>query len=52
VWDVRVFTGRDEKGRPRQISETVQGGRKELVLAVLRPSELAATQANSSSPQC
>lgn len=29
VWEVRVFTGRDERGRPTQASRTVYGGKKE-----------------------
>jgi integrase len=29
VWEVRVFTGRDERGRPTQVSRTVHGGKKE-----------------------
>jgi hypothetical protein len=28
VWEVRVFAGRGEDGRPRQISRTVRGGRR------------------------
>jgi len=29
VWEVRVFAGRDGKGKPVQISRTVYGGKKE-----------------------
>ena len=29
VWEVRVFTGRDDSGRPTQISRTVRGGKRE-----------------------
>lgn len=29
VWEIRVFTGRDESGRPTQISRTVRGGKRE-----------------------
>ena len=29
VWEVRVFTGRDEDGRPTQVSRTVSGGKRE-----------------------
>ena len=29
VWEVRVFTGRDESGRPTQISRTVRGGKRD-----------------------
>lgn len=29
VWEVRVFTGRDEDGRPTQISRTVRGGKRD-----------------------
>ena len=29
VWEVRVFTGRDEDGRPTQVSRTVRGGKRE-----------------------
>jgi hypothetical protein len=29
VWEVRIFTGRDTRGRPTQISRTVRGGKRE-----------------------
>src|SRR5207248_10442958 len=29
VWEVRVFTGRDAKGRPTQTSKTVRGSKRE-----------------------
>lgn len=29
VWEVRVFTGRDETGRPTQVSRTVRGGKRD-----------------------
>ena len=29
VWEVRVFTGRDDQGRPTQVSRTVRGGKRE-----------------------
>jgi integrase len=29
VWEVRVFTGRDESGRPTQVSQTVRGGKRD-----------------------
>lgn len=29
VWKVRVFTGRDDHGRPTQISRTVRGGKRD-----------------------
>jgi integrase len=29
VWEVRVFTGRGEDGRPTQVSRTVRGGKRE-----------------------
>ncbi len=29
VWEIRSFVGRDAKGRPRQVSRTVHGGKKE-----------------------
>ena len=29
VWEVRVFVGRDEQGRPVQVSRTVRGGKKD-----------------------
>ncbi len=29
VWEVRVFTGRDDRGRPTQISRTVRGGKRD-----------------------
>lgn len=46
VWEVRVFVGRDGKGRPIQVSRTVRGGRRaaERVaagLTVERPSPSA-----------
>ncbi len=28
VWEVRVFTGRDKRGRPTQVSRTVRGGKR------------------------
>jgi hypothetical protein len=29
VWEVRAFTGRDERGRPTQVSRTVHGTKKD-----------------------
>lgn len=29
VWEVRVFTGRDESGKPTQVSRTVRGGKRD-----------------------
>ena len=29
VWEVRIFTGRDTRGRPTQISRTVRGGKRD-----------------------
>ena len=29
VWEVRAFTGRDERGRPTQVSRTVRGTKKD-----------------------
>ncbi|MBI2705474.1 MAG: hypothetical protein HYX32_09325 [Actinobacteria bacterium] len=29
VWEVRVFFGRDERGKPVQTSRTVHGGKKD-----------------------
>ncbi|MCU0270906.1 MAG: site-specific integrase [Acidimicrobiales bacterium] len=29
VWEVRVFVGRDEQGKPVQVSRTVRGGKKD-----------------------
>jgi len=29
VWEVRVFTGRDARGKPTQISRTVRGGKRD-----------------------
>jgi hypothetical protein len=29
VWEVRVFTGRDDRGKPTQISRTVRGGKRD-----------------------
>lgn len=29
VWEVRVFTGRDDQGRPTQTSRTVRGGKRD-----------------------
>jgi integrase len=28
VWEIRVFTGRDRTGRPRQVSRTIRGSRR------------------------
>ena len=32
VWEVRVFTGRDAKGRPTQLSRTVRGSKRDAQL--------------------
>ena len=29
VWEIRAYVGRDAKGRPRQVSRTVRGGKKD-----------------------
>ena len=29
VWEVRVFTGSDARGRPTQMSRTVRGGKRD-----------------------
>lgn len=29
VWEVRVFTGSDARGRPTQMSRTVHGGKRD-----------------------
>ena len=29
VWEIRVFTGTDARGRPTQLSKTVHGGKRE-----------------------
>jgi hypothetical protein len=29
VWEVRVFTGNDARGRPTQISRTVRGSKRD-----------------------
>lgn len=29
VWEIRAFTGRDETGRPTQVSRTVRGGKRD-----------------------
>jgi integrase len=31
VWEVRVFTGRDERGKPTQVSRTVQGTKRDAM---------------------
>jgi hypothetical protein len=31
VWEVRVFTGSDTRGRPTQLSRTVRGGKREAL---------------------
>ena len=31
VWEVRVFTGSDSRGRPTQLSRTVHGGKREAL---------------------
>ena len=31
VWEVRVFTGSDARGRPTQLSRTVKGGKREAL---------------------
>ena len=31
VWEVRVFTGRDESGKPTQVSRTVQGTKRDAM---------------------
>lgn len=46
VWEVRGFTGRDDRGRPTQVSRTVHGGKKDAQRVAaeltLRPSSQAA----------
>lgn len=37
VWEVRVFTGRDAQGRPRQSSRTVRGSKRALLPTLARP---------------
>lgn len=43
VWEVRAFTGRDERGRPTQVSQTVHGTKRDAQRAAaemtLRPSK-------------
>ena len=43
VWEVRAFTGRDERGRPTQVSRTVHGTKRDAQRAAaemtLRPSK-------------
>ncbi len=29
VWEIRVFTGSDSRGRPTQLSKTIHGGKRE-----------------------
>jgi hypothetical protein len=45
VWEVRAFTGRDEQGRPTQMSRTVHGTKRDAQRAAaemtLRPSKSA-----------
>jgi hypothetical protein len=45
VWEVRAFTGRDERGRPTQVSRTVHGTKRDAQRAAaemtLRPSKSA-----------
>jgi hypothetical protein len=45
VWEVRAFTGRDERGRPTQVSRTVHGTKRDAQRAAaemtLRPSNAA-----------
>ena len=46
VWEVRVFTGRDAKGRPTQVSKTVRGTKRDAEriaaeLTVRRPARAA-----------
>jgi integrase len=45
VWEVRAFTGRDERGRPTQVSRTVHGTKKDAQRVAaemtLRPSKSA-----------
>src|SRR5439155_9128960 len=31
VWEVRAFTGRDERGRPTQVSRTVRGTKRDAL---------------------
>jgi integrase len=31
VWEVRVFTGRDDRGKPTQVSRTVQGTKRDAI---------------------
>jgi hypothetical protein len=31
VWEIHVFTGTDDHGRPTQLSETIHGGKREAL---------------------
>ena len=31
VWEVRVFTGTDARGRPTQLSKTIHGGKRDAL---------------------
>ena len=46
VWEIRIFTGADERGKPTQVSRTVRGTKREAqrVMAALesRPAAHAA----------
>jgi hypothetical protein len=42
VWEVRAFTGRDDRGRPTQVSRTVHGTK--------RNAQRAAAEMTSTSP--
>ena len=47
VWEVRSFTGRDERGRPTQVSRTVRGTKKDALRAAAELTVRPVTRAAS-----
>ena len=54
VWEVRVFTGADARGRPTQMSRTVRGGKRDAqkLAAQLEASVGGASRPDGSWPTC
>jgi len=47
VWEVRAFTGRDERGRPTQVSRTVRGTKRDALRAAAELTVRPVTRAAS-----
>ncbi len=47
VWEVRAFTGRDDKGRPTQTSKTVRGSKGEAIRSAVCGSPVSPSPTSS-----